>query len=296
MTGRASLATGIAIALATCAIALRPEPGGGERRSPAVAIAPADTSTELRLLLNVPAYRLDVIERGTVTRSIRVAVGQRQYRTPLGHFRIDYTVWNPWWRPPDSYWARKERPQAPGWDNPVGRVKLHVTELVFLHGTPFEESLGSAASHACVRMANADAIALARTVHRYAGPSLAPGTLDSLEADTARTRTIALAQTVPIDVVYRIAEVGSGELRLHPDVYRLVPGGVAGIEREAVAALLRAGIDTAGMRSGRLRELARASRRGAVGVPLDSLRASEPPTAANPDPSHGKLPTRDTSV
>jgi L,D-transpeptidase ErfK/SrfK len=296
VTGRASLATGIAIALATCAVALRPEPGGGECRGPAVTIAPAaDTSAELRLVLNVPAYRLDVIERGRVAHSIRVAVGQRQYRTPLGRFRIDYTVWNPWWRPPDSYWARKERPKAPGWDNPVGRVKLHVTGLVFLHGTPLEESLGSAASHACVRMSNADAIALARTVHRYAGPALAPGTLDSLEADTARTRTIALARTVPIDVVYRIAEVGSGELRLHPDVYRLAPGGVIAIEREAVAALLEAGIDTTGMRSRRLRELARASRREAVGVSLDSLLAGEPPAAGIPDPSHGNLPTRDAS-
>lgn len=42
-------------------------------------------------------------------------------------------MWNAWWRPTESDWARKERPTAPGWDNPVGRVKLHVTGLVFLH-------------------------------------------------------------------------------------------------------------------------------------------------------------------
>jgi hypothetical protein len=115
--------------------------------------------------LIVPAYRLDVIEQGVVTRSISVAVGQPRYPTPLGHFRIDYVVWNPWWRPPASDRAWKERPQAPGWQNPVGRVKLHVTGLVFLHGTPLVESRGTAASHACVRMSNEDAIALARLVH-----------------------------------------------------------------------------------------------------------------------------------
>ena len=241
MTGKLSLATGITIALATCAVALRSGHGAGECNESTGSIAAArDTSAELRLVLNVPAFRLDVVEYGAVTRSIPVAVGMRQYKTPIGSYRVDYLVWNPWWIPPDSWWARNEHREPPGWANPTGRVKLHVTGLVFLHGTPLEQSLGSAASHACVRMTNADAIALARLVHDYAGPSLPAGTLDSLESDTSRTRTIALARTVPIDIVYRIAEVG-------------------------------AGVDTTGLRADRLRALARASRRAAVRLPIDSL-------------------------
>jgi murein L,D-transpeptidase YcbB/YkuD len=272
MTARAHLAAGIAIALATCAMASGSERADGECRGPDPAVHPApDTTPDLRLVLNVPAFRLDVIERGVVTRYMRVAVGQPRFRTPIGRFRVGYTIWNPWWIPPDSWWARKERPQPPGWANPTGRVKLHVTGLVFLHGTPLEESIGSAASHACVRMTNADAIALARTVHAYAGPGLGPLTLDSLEADTARTRTIALTRSVPIDIVYRIAEVDERELRLHPDVYRRVASSVAEVEREAIAALLGAGLDTTGLRAERLHELARASRRSAVRTPIDSL-------------------------
>ncbi len=54
-----------------------------------------DTILDLRVVVNVPADRLDVLEQGAVTRSIRIAVGQTQYRTPLGHFRLDYAVWNP---------------------------------------------------------------------------------------------------------------------------------------------------------------------------------------------------------
>src|SRR5688500_11890243 len=181
---------------------------------------PVDTSPALRLVLNVPAYRLDVVEQGTVTRSISVAVGQPKYRTPIGHFRLDYAVWNPWWRPPASEWARKERPKAPGWSNPVGRVKLHVTGLVFLHGTPLEGSLGTAASHACVRMSNADAIELARLVHSRAGPPTPPTLLDELVADTSRTRTLVLSQTVPVDIEYRLAEVRDDDLVLYVDVYR----------------------------------------------------------------------------
>jgi len=276
MTGKRSLATGITIALATCAFALRTDRGESECREPTAAIrAASDTTAELRLALNVPAFRLDVVERGVVTRSIAVAVGMPKYRTPIGQYRIDYAIWNPWWIPPDSWWARNEHREPPGWANPTGRVKLHVTGLVFLHGTPLEQSLGSAASHACVRMTNADAIALARTVHAYAGPALPPATLDTLEADTSRTRTIALARTVPIDIVYRIAEVGAGALRLYPDVYRRVGPSVGDVEREAIVTLLGAGVDTAGLRSDRLHALARASRRAAVQLPLDSLFAPE---------------------
>ena len=272
MTGKLSLATGITIALATCAVGLRSGRGAAECSESTVSIAAArDTSAELRLVLNVPAFRLDVVEYGAVTRSIPVAVGMRQYKTPIGSYRVDYAVWNPWWIPPDSWWARNEHREPPGWANPTGRVKLHVTGLVFLHGTPLEQTLGSAASHACVRMTNADAIALARLVHDYAGPSLPAGTLDSLESDTSRTRTIALARTVPIDIVYRIAEVGAGELRLHPDVYRRVGSAVGDVEREAIATLLGAGVDTTGLRADRLRALARASRRAAVRLPIDSL-------------------------
>ena len=283
MTGKLSLATGITIALATCAFALRHDPGESECRAPGAMLAVApDTTAELRLALNVPAYRLDVVEHGTVTRTIAVAVGMPKYRTPLGTYRIDYAIWNPWWIPPDSWWARNEHREPPGWANPTGRVKLHVTGLVFLHGTPLEQSLGSAASHACVRMTNADAIALARLVHAYAGPALPPGTLDSLESDTSRTRTVALTRTVPIDIVYRIAEVGTGELRLYPDVYRRVGSSAGDIAREAIVALLGAGVDTTGLRTDRLTVLARASRRAAVRLAIDSLFAPERTVAEVP--------------
>jgi len=233
--------------------------------------APVDTSPDLRLVLNVPAYRLDVVESGAVTRSIPVAVGQPKYRTPLGHFRIDYAVWNPSWRPPDSEWARRERPKAPGWSNPVGRVKLHVTGLVFLHGTPIEASLGTAASHACVRMSNPDAIALARLVHAHAGPPIPPTLLDELVADTARTRTLVLSRTVPVDIEYGLAEVRDADLVLYFDVYRYAGTRVPSTEAQGIEALRARRGDTAAIRLARLHELARSARRATVRLPLDSL-------------------------
>ncbi|HEU0076154.1 MAG TPA: L,D-transpeptidase, partial [Longimicrobiaceae bacterium] len=174
----------------------------------------------LRLELNIPAYRLDACVDGLAVRSYRVAVGTRKYPTPVGDFRITEVVWNPWWRPPDSPWARDRKVTPPGPDNPVGRVKLTFRPLYHLHGTPEEGSLGQAASHGCVRLANADVIDLARRVHRSASPDVAEATLDRLEAEPWRTTTIPLATPVPLRIVYRLAEVRDGRLEVHPDVYR----------------------------------------------------------------------------
>jgi hypothetical protein len=245
-------------------------------------LALSDTLTDLRLRLNVPAYRLEVVEQGSVTRTIPVAVGQPKYRTPIGHFRIDYAVWNPWWRPPPSDWARKERPQPPGWSNPVGRVKLHVTGLVFMHGTPLEQSLGSAASHACVRLANADAIELARLIHARAGPALPNALLDELVADTSRTRTIVLSRAVPVDIDYALAEVQGEELVLYADVYRYAGARVPDVESQAMRALRAARGDSAAIDVARLRTLVRSARRATARLPLDSLIAREAPPTLPP--------------
>jgi len=241
-----------------------------------------DTSTTLRLSLNVPAYRLDVIERHSVTRSIPVAVGQPKFRTPLGHFRIDYVVWNPWWHPPASEWARKERPKAPGWLNPVGRVKMHVTGLVFLHGTPLDASLGTAASHACVRMSNADAIDLARLVHEHAGPPEPPTLLDKLVADTARTRTLVLSRAVPVDIEYVLAEVRGDDLVIYIDVYRYAGSRVPAVQQQALRALREVRDDRMVIDSARLRALVRSARRATVRLPLDSLFFADAAPAGPP--------------
>jgi murein L,D-transpeptidase YcbB/YkuD len=273
---RRHLHLGMGVALAGASIVAAAVISASTPESPECTMAEGitaanDSTDDLRLLLNVPAYRLDVIDHQQVTRSIPVAVGQPRYPTPLGHFQVDYAVWNPWWRPPPSYWARKERPQPPGWSNPVGRVKLHVTGLVFLHGTPLEDSRGSAASHACVRMSNEDAIALARLVHDRAGPRVSPALLDSLVADTARTLALALSRTVPIEIAYRLAEVRGGELVVYPDVYRLAGRSDGGVAGHIVEALLTARGDTAGLVMERVRELVRLSRRAAVRSAVDSL-------------------------
>ena len=237
---------------------------GAQQRAETVA-APA-----LRLVLNIPAYRLDVYEDGELTRSYRVAVGAASYPTPVGSYAISRVEWNPWWRPPQSRWARGKQPEPPGPANPMGRVKLYFLELYYLHGTPVRGSIGEPASHGCVRMLNEDAIELARLVHEYASPGLTSSQVDAILADSRRTRVIGLARPVPLEVRYDVVEVREGELVVHPDVYgRMGPGGV---RERALQALAAAGVSPGRGRETRLAEVGRGGRGSeSVSVPIDEL-------------------------
>lgn len=242
------------------------------RSTPADSAARADSSLSLRL--NLPAFRLDVRDASGNVRSYTVAIGSRRYRTPVGRYHVSSVELNPWWHPPDSEWARKEKVTPPGPSNPMGRAKLNFHELYFLHGTPLEESLGSAASHGCVRMASTDALDLARRVLAFARPDVRPEEIDAAEA-SRRTRYYALRTPVPLEIEYRTAEVRDGVLELHPDVY--------GRERtppraRAQEALRQAGVAEEMIDPVRLDSVVRAGRREHVRIEVDALfRAPEPP-------------------
>jgi L,D-transpeptidase catalytic domain/Putative peptidoglycan binding domain len=91
-------------------------------------------------------------------RSFRVATGRSQYPTPTGSFRIVDMQTNPWWRPPDSDWARGLKPIPPGPGNPLGTRWMGLSAPgVGIHGTPDAASIGYSASHGCIRMLIPDA-------------------------------------------------------------------------------------------------------------------------------------------
>jgi murein L,D-transpeptidase YcbB/YkuD len=230
------------------------------------------SASTLSLDLNIPAYRLDVHAGDQRIHSYTVAVGMPKYRTPTGSFSITEVTWNPWWFPPPSDWARDERPAPPGPDNPMGRVKLRFGPLVFLHGTPKEESLGSAASHACVRMANRDAIELATLVHQFASPDLSAATVDSLAREGQTTREVTLRLPVPLTIRYEVAEVRDDSLSIHPDVYERVRS----VNDEVLGVLARHGYPADSLDLSALGDLIRRSRAVTVSVALDALAYGRP--------------------
>ena len=157
---------------------------------------------ELRLEINIPANRLTVFEDDRVIRTYPVSVGLPGHNTPTGSFKISRAEWNPWWRPPERAWAKDDKDTPPGPNNPMGRVKLFFLPLYFIHGTPDHENIGQAASHGCVRMLNADVIALARLIHRHAAPQVTSATIDRILANSRTTRTVAFRDSIPLTIRY----------------------------------------------------------------------------------------------
>ena len=86
-------------------------------------------------------------------RTFKIAVGMPAYPTPLGRFTIATKERNPTWNPPDSDWARGLGPVPPGPGNPLGTRWMGLSAYGYgIHGTPNPETIGTAASHGCIRM------------------------------------------------------------------------------------------------------------------------------------------------
>ncbi len=211
--------------------------------------APARAQGPMDIVVNIPAGRLEVFQGGERIRSYPVSVGTPRHATPTGEAAIRRMVWNPSWTPPDAAWARDERPAAPGWSNPMGRVKIHLFRDYYVHGTPArnEHALGRPASHGCIRMRNADVMELARLVLRADGAPVSDQAVQRLVENPRQTREIALSGRVRVRIEYRLNEVRGGALTLHPDVYRRGGGlppllpvpPLAGARAEERVALMR---------------------------------------------------------
>jgi lipoprotein-anchoring transpeptidase ErfK/SrfK len=102
--------------------------------------------------------RLYLYQGMRFVRSFGVATGQSAYPTPIGRWSIVVKWRNPWWYPPNSAWAKGEKPVPPGPGNPLGTRWMGLSASgVGIHGTPDDASIGYSASHGCIRMHIPDA-------------------------------------------------------------------------------------------------------------------------------------------
>ena len=139
-------------------------------RDTTLQVAPVEATLEITA--NIPARMLVVRQGGTTLKTFAVAVGKDRYPTPTGTFRINKMIWNPSWRPPpNSEWARGKTAKGPGEPgNPMKVVKIFFKEPdYYIHGTGDVESLGSAASHGCLRMDPEEVAELAKLIMEHGG-------------------------------------------------------------------------------------------------------------------------------
>ncbi|MGH2699546.1 MAG: L,D-transpeptidase family protein [Actinomycetota bacterium] len=140
--------------------------GGGERVEVAHKILKPEVTSEAYdqvLLVRHNERKLYLYEDGEISSSWTVAVGQPNYPTPTGVYTVTELRYMPTWinPAPDGWGASMPAEIAPGVNNPLGvRAVNWSAPAIRFHGTENLSSLGTAASHGCVRMSNDDVIQL----------------------------------------------------------------------------------------------------------------------------------------
>ncbi len=114
------------------------------------------------LTLDRGSFTLRLWKHLKLAKTYTVAVGQEGLETPAGLYHIQEKEENPSWHVPDSAWAGSLAGQVipPGPADPIKARWMGIFEGAGIHGTEELESLGSAASHGCVRMSIPDVIEL----------------------------------------------------------------------------------------------------------------------------------------
>jgi hypothetical protein len=113
------------------------------------------------IVVNRPAFRLTVYDHLRAKKTYPVAVGKVGLETPAGLYHVQNKAINPAWHVPNSTWAGKLAGKVISGDDPSNPIKarwLGIFNGAGIHGTDALSSLGTAASHGCIRMAIPDVI------------------------------------------------------------------------------------------------------------------------------------------
>jgi lipoprotein-anchoring transpeptidase ErfK/SrfK len=142
-------------------------------RGKTMRVRPAVTTAGLRK--RYPAYvsvdrdthTLRLFRALRLVRTYQVAVGAAGFETPRGIRRVLYKDQNPSWTAPNRSWAYPYQGQTfpPGDSrNPLRAWFIALGDGIGIHGTSEEWTVGTSASHGCIRMRARDVSALAPLV------------------------------------------------------------------------------------------------------------------------------------
>jgi lipoprotein-anchoring transpeptidase ErfK/SrfK len=115
------------------------------------------------LVVERGAFQLKLYKRLKLQKAYTVAIGQVGYDTPTGMYSIQNKAVNPAWSVPNSDWAGDlAGTVVPGGvpENPLKARWLGIYDGAGIHGTDATYSLGTAASHGCIRMSIPEVIEL----------------------------------------------------------------------------------------------------------------------------------------
>lgn len=145
------------------------KPGGGKRIPAMIRKTEPEVTTKelaqvypLYITVSQSEYKLRLFKNLKLVKEYPIAVGGSGYPTPTGLHSIQDKQVDPTWNVPTSSWAGDLAGQSipPGPSNPLKARWMGIYDGAGIHGTDDTGSIGSSASHGCIRMLVPDVIEL----------------------------------------------------------------------------------------------------------------------------------------
>lgn len=122
-----------------------------------------ETKIVSKLVVDLSDRRVYLYKNEKFIAKYPIAIGKEGWETPTGSFKVQQMIKDPVWQHPIT-----GQKIPPGKDNPISKRWIGFTSqgklLIGFHGTNDDSLIGQAVSHGCLRMRNADVIALYQQV------------------------------------------------------------------------------------------------------------------------------------
>jgi murein L,D-transpeptidase YcbB/YkuD len=208
---------------------------------------PADPKGK-RLVVNIPEFRLHILEDQEEAGSMDIVVGKSANKTVIFTGQLKYVVFSPYWNVPMSIVRNEIQPamkrnssylqrnnmeitgysnglpvirQLPGDKNALGRVKFLFPNQfnIYLHDTPAKtlfSQTSRAFSHGCIRLSRPAELA-SYLLKDY--PAWTPDRVEQ-EMKGTKEKWVTLEKGIPVFIGYFTAWVdASGKLNFREDIY-----------------------------------------------------------------------------
>jgi hypothetical protein len=227
---------------------------------------PRDT----RVIVNIPAFRMDVFQDGTLLRSYKIGIGYQQYPLPTGFRKAEQIIFNPTWTQPNEPWASDPGGITPAGaaGNPLGPIKVPIGGANLIHGGKSLAKIGTFASHGCVGLTNDEVRDFVRTLADASRIELTDDTMAGYLKRRTRTQVVKIPKAVPVELRYETIVIQNGQLHVYRDVYN---------KNTNTEENLRAAFDASGVSFDKLSEEEKTQALDAVNAM--SLRPKKAPTA-----------------
>jgi lipoprotein-anchoring transpeptidase ErfK/SrfK len=258
---------------------------GGEALASA---KPNSVPTDTRVVVNAPAYRMDVFKDGKLVKTYKVGIGYPEFPLPQGLRKADTIIFNPTWTPPDEPWVKgKFEPgktvEAGSKDNPLGPIKIPIGLPSLIHGGKAAARLGGFASHGCVGLTNPQVQDFSVVLAGLGGAQLTPEEVAAHAKTREETKQVKLGSPVPVELRYETIVVEDGRLHIYRDVYDKGTNTEENLRRvlEAFGVKLE---DLTEQERAQVTQALQAMARDAQGNPADG----QPSATPSPSPAAGK--------